>query len=50
MLGAIYEALQVYQDKPAMETLVHNAMSTNFSFDLSAQQYADLYLELIRWK
>lgn len=50
MLGAVYEALQVYQDKPAMEQLVQNAMSTDFSFDLSAQRYADLYLELIRWK
>ncbi len=50
MLGAIYEALQVYQDKAAMETVIHNAMNTDFSFDLSAQQYADLYLELIRWK
>lgn len=50
MLGAIYEALQVYRDKPAMDTLMRNAMSTDFSFDLSAQQYADLYVELIRWK
>lgn len=50
MLGAIYEALQVWQDKPAMERLITNAMTRDFSFDLSAERYADLYVELIRWK
>lgn len=47
MMDAVYEALRIYQDKNAMRILMRNAMTKDVSFDLSAQRYAELYLELI---
>ena len=47
LLKSIGDAIKVYQDKNQMNTLVHNAMTTDFSFAVSAETYADLYLEMI---
>lgn len=47
MLWAIGQAMETWKDKEKMSTLIHNAMTTDFSFAVSAEAYADLYLELI---
>lgn len=41
---AVRRALGVWQDKPAMKTLISNAMQADFGFDISAQEYAKLYI------
>lgn len=48
MMEAVYAALRVYQDKDAMKILIHNAMTKDVSFDLSARRYAELYRELVQ--
>jgi len=48
LVWAVEQALHTYQNKEQMATLVDNAMRQDFSFALSGEAYADLYLELIR--
>ena len=43
MLCALRNALNCYADKPAWKKLVRRVMLTDFSWDISAAKYADLY-------
>ena len=47
MLRIINYALDVYQDKAVMGRLIHNAMTTDFSMQLCALEYAKLYLSVL---
>ncbi len=47
LLWAAGQAVETYKNKEAMAKLVQNAMRADFSFTVSAEAYADLYLELI---
>jgi len=44
MRDIIRFALECYKDKEAMRGLISRAMSTDFGFDLSAHEYARLYI------
>ena len=44
MRDAIRAALSCYQNKDVMEGLIGNAMKADFGFELSAEEYARLYL------
>ena len=44
MRDTIRAALGVYRNKEVMDTLIANAMKADFGFDLSAEEYARLYL------
>ncbi|MCF7797488.1 MAG: glycogen synthase [Candidatus Marinimicrobia bacterium] len=48
LLQAINQALQVFRDKPAWHTLMHNAMSQDFSWERSARAYMEIYQELMK--
>lgn len=41
---AVRRALACWNDKDVMNTLIANAMQTDFGFELSAQEYAKLYI------
>lgn len=47
MLSAVHEALACYHNPEAMETLICNAMETDFSFERSAAEYVKLYLSML---
>lgn len=47
MRDAIRLALSTYTNKPIMEHLIINAMSTDFGFERSAKEYMRLYNEMI---
>ena len=48
MAGVIRNAVALYHnDRSAFDGLVHNAMTTDFSFAISAEAYASLYLTLL---
>ena len=48
MAGVIRNAVALYHDnRAAFDGLVHNAMTTDFSFALSAEAYASLYVTLL---
>ena len=47
MKEAILYALSVYKDKDVMNSLIHNAMSEDFSFEASAKEYAKLFIEML---
>ena len=47
MKETILQALGVYQDKAVMKKLVKNAMTADFSFDRSAEEYAKLYIGIL---
>ena len=44
MRDIIRYALDCYKDKEAMSGLIYRAMSADFGFELSAQEYARLYI------
>ena len=44
MSDAIRSALACWQNKDVMDTLITNAMKADFGFELSAEEYARLYL------
>jgi starch synthase len=44
MRDAIRTALGCYQNKEVMDGLIANAMKADFGFELSAEEYARLYL------
>ena len=44
MGDAIRSALACWQNKDLMDTLISNAMKADFGFELSAEEYARLYL------
>jgi starch synthase len=43
LLKAIYRALDAYHDASRWSELVHNAMSSDFSWDSSTSSYIELY-------
>ncbi|MDY4105549.1 MAG: glycogen/starch synthase [Oscillospiraceae bacterium] len=48
LLWAVGQAMEAWQDKDKMNTLIRNAMTQDFSFAVSAEAYADLFLEMIQ--
>ncbi len=48
LLRAVRRALSIYDDRPRFTRLVHNAMSCDFSWMRSAQEYEKLYDRLLR--
>ncbi len=42
-LGAVQQALSLYEDQEAWRRLIQNNMKLNFSWDLVAPKYVDLY-------
>lgn len=48
LLQAMNQAVRVFQDKPAWEGLMRNAMSQDFSWERSAQAYLDIYQDLLK--
>lgn len=48
LLEKIYEALLIYADRPSWRTLQRNAMSADFSWNVSARHYVELYERLAR--
>lgn len=47
MLYTIDRTLETFKNKGAWATLMHSAMATDFSWDVSASHYIDLYRKLI---
>lgn len=47
MKDTVLLALECWQDKEAMAGLIHNAMTADFGFDTSAQEYARLYIWML---
>lgn len=45
---AVQDALDVYKDLSVKEQMIKNAMSTNFSWDSSAKEYAKLYERIVK--
>lgn len=51
LLGQIKRALEIYQnDQVTWHRLVHNAMTADFSWAMSAQKYKELYQQIINQK
>ena len=48
LLEKIYEALLIYIDRGSWRTLIHNGMRADFSWDLSARRYVEVYEQLAR--
>ncbi len=46
LMWAVNEALSVYADKNLMKKAIHNAMTADFSWKRSAEEYIDLYKRL----
>lgn len=47
MSHALFRSYKVYEQKKYMETLVTKAMSLDFSWDVSAQKYKEIYQSLL---
>ncbi|MFK5883190.1 MAG: glycogen synthase GlgA [Candidatus Izemoplasma sp.] len=47
MLEAFNQAIEVYKDKPTWNKLVKNAMNEDFSWEMSAGKYIDLFKKLM---
>lgn len=47
MRAAVHEAIACFGDEEAMNTLIHNAMSVDFSFERSAEDYVRLYISML---
>lgn len=47
LVWAVERALEAYADKEAWAQVVHNAMSTRFSWDKSAQEYIEVYKKIL---
>lgn len=50
LTAAILKAFEVYEDRAAWNQCVANAMAGNFSWEVSAQSYLDLYEEALKSK
>lgn len=48
MAGILRYALQTYENKAAMAKLIRNAMRKDFGCDAWAQEYGNLYLDMLR--
>jgi starch synthase len=48
LLEKIYEALMVYADRDLWRKLILNGMRADFSWDVSARRYVELYESLAR--
>ncbi len=48
MLGTIKYAIETYKDKKVWKNLVKNAMNKDFSWTKSANQYKEIYKELVK--
>ncbi|MCF7801425.1 MAG: glycogen synthase [Candidatus Marinimicrobia bacterium] len=48
LLQAINQALRVFRDKQAWQTLMRNAMAQDFSWEKSARAYLDIYRDLMK--
>jgi starch synthase len=46
LLGAVKKAIRIYAQKPLWSKAVQNAMSSDFSWERSAQEYGLLYRSL----
>ena len=47
MLQAIQCAMSVYKEKPTLDAMRKSAMKSDFSWDLSAKKYLELYSSLL---
>lgn len=47
MLDSIRTALGYYKDKTVMRSLINQAMQADFGFDISAEEYAGLYIWML---
>jgi len=43
LLGALEKAVTLYKDKEAWNALLHNCLSSDYSWDASAEKYEELY-------
>lgn len=50
LLKTIQKAASVFKNKPQWRRLMSNAMSQNYSWDLSAKKYSQLYIKTLRSK
>lgn len=50
LLKTIQKAVSVFKNKPQWRRLMSNAMSQNYSWDLSAKKYSQLYIKTLRSK
>ena len=48
MMNCLRYAIDIFQDKKDWTKLIENAMTSDFSWDISAQKYVDAYEESIR--
>ncbi len=48
LLHAVKRALDMYKDKQRFDHMIANAMAEDFSWDKSAKQYRDLYIDILR--
>ncbi|HMG35219.1 MAG TPA: glycogen synthase GlgA [Blastocatellia bacterium] len=48
LLEKVYESLLIYIDRQSWRSLIQNGMRADFSWDVSARRYADVYEQLAR--
>ena len=48
MMEAVRCALSVYKEKPTLDAMRKSAMKSDFSWDVSAKKYLELYKNLIK--
>ena len=48
LIDCLKQSWDVYKDKSLWSKLMHNAMSQDFSWEKSAKQYLQLYLQILR--
>ena len=47
MRAAVHEAIACFDNPEVMDELIHNAMSVDFSFERSAEEYVRLYISML---
>ena len=47
MRAAVHEAIACYDNREVIDELVSNAMSVDFSFERSAEDYIRLYISML---
>lgn len=50
MLYTIRRAIHFYHDKNVWNKLIQRVMETDYSWDVSAQKYYELYSDLLKWR
>ena len=47
MRAAVHEAIACFDNPEVMDELIHNAMTVDFSFERSAEEYVRLYISML---